>query len=120
MCKVLLGILALSCTVFLVPFSAAAQSTVGSERLCAKVFDTLDLQNPKLKIDLLEDGVVPGFTSIPQIDNAQLMDSVAQYQAVNGLPVTGCLDNRTLAKLNISEPKLDPASAAVERAKPSK
>lgn len=130
MCRPVLSTIALSCSMFLAPFSAAAQATNPPESLCAPVNDTeadneasisgLNLQDYNVTIDLLENGINPGFTSIPEIDNAQLAESVAQFQAANDLPVTGHLDAQTLSKLNIREPKSDPASSAVERAKPSK
>ena len=126
MCKLLVGTVALLCTVFLAPLSTAQNSNL-SENLCAPVSDTEFEQESQIsvldyqqQIDLLENGINPGFTSVPEIDNAQLMESVAQFQAANSLPVTGRLDEQTLAKLNIPNPKLDPASSEIERAKPSK
>src|SRR3954454_10068216 len=100
MCRVLLGAITLLCGIFLAPFSAVAQSTNPSGNVCAPVDDTqtaeessvsaLDYpQDFDVKIDLLENGINPGFTSIPEIDKAQLTESVAQFQAVNNLPVTG-------------------------------
>ena len=131
MFKPLVGTIALLCAVFLVPFSAAAQDSNLPENLCAPASDTefeqessiLALDNQKdlkTQIDLLENGINPGFTSVPEIDRAQLIESVTQFQAANNLPVTGHLDDETLAKLSIRSPKLDPASSAIERAKPSK
>jgi hypothetical protein len=131
MWKPLLGIIALSCTVLFAPFSAAAQSSNVPESLCAPVSDleiepdssisALDYsQNLNTQIDLLENGINPGFTSVPEIDKAELMKSVAQFQAAKGLPVTGRLDEQTLAKLNITTPKVDQGSSPAERAKPSR
>jgi len=124
MFKGLLGTIALLSTIFLSPFSARAQDLNPYENLCAPVSDEFEETAPisahNQQIDLLENGINPGFTSIAEIDNAQLMESVAQFQIVNNLPVTGRLDERTMTKLNIANPKLDSASAAIERAKPSR
>ena len=105
----LLTIGALLCALFFNPFSAAAQSV--------SAFD--DQLDPNVRIDLLENGINPGFTSVPEIDRAKLMESVVQFQAANGLPVTGRLDEQTLAKVNIHNPKSDTAGSVIERAKPS-
>ena len=131
MCKLSLGIFTLLCTIFLAPFLAAAQTSNEFENLCAPVPDTEFDQgssNPALEysqelnipINLLENGINPGFTAVSGIDQAQLMKSVAQFQAANNLPVTGRLDAQTLGRLNLPIPKVDAASSVVERTKPSK
>ena len=111
MWKLMVGIIAVLCTVFVAPFSAAQNSQFFSSASDHRS----DLQT---RIDLLESGINPGFTSDPEIDNAQFMESVARFQAANGLRITGSLDEQTLATLNIPFSKFD--AAAIERAKPSK
>jgi hypothetical protein len=130
MWKLFVGIMVLLSSVFLAPFSSAQNPNL-PENICAPVSDSefdqessisaLDSQQDQnAQIDLLENGINPGFTSVPEIDKAQLMRSVAQFQAANSLPVTGSLDQQTLAKLNLPSVKSDSTSSAIERAKPSK
>jgi len=135
MSKLSVGVIAFLCIVFAAPASAAPQDSSVYESVCAPISDTeleqdlptsaldRDRQDHQTKIDLLESGINPGFTSVPEIDEPQFIESVAQFQAANDLPVTGRLDEQTLAELedlNISHPKSDATGAAVERAKPSK
>jgi peptidoglycan hydrolase-like protein with peptidoglycan-binding domain len=135
MLRASLVIMAILCTLLLVPFAAAQAvpdpGNGGFENLCAPVddleFDYQSLtsmlthqQLESVQIELLERGWVTDFASDAEIGTVQLTDAVAQFQAANNIPATGNIDAQTLDALGIPNPKSDGVAFEVNRAKPSK
>src|SRR5437764_9640707 len=105
-----LVIMAILCTLLLVPFAAAQavpdSGNGGFENLCAPV-DDLELDHQSLssllthqqfesiQIELLERGWVTDFASDSETGDVQLTDAVAQFQAANNIPATGDIDAQT-------------------------
>jgi peptidoglycan hydrolase-like protein with peptidoglycan-binding domain len=130
-----LGIMAISCSLLLVPFAAAQKGPDPEngvfESVCAPVSDSeFDQQSltstlthqqlESIQIELLERGFVTDFGSDADIDKPQVADAVAQFQAANNIPATGEIDAPTLEALGIPNPKSDDGTFEINRAKPSK
>ena len=132
--KTLIGMTAILCVAIFAPAAPAMQNDdVVIENLCApdfvaefnddeSILANLDYQQlEKVRIELLERGFNPGFSSeLDSVSSAQLMEALRQFQAEYDLPVTAQVDGATLAALSIPIQKSRPASEEVLRAKPSR
>src|SRR3954471_3967384 len=130
MLRAALIIVAISCALLFIPLAAAQAPNPDHkafENLCAPVDDqefdhapvTCVLTHQQLEsvqIELLERGWVTDFASDTEIDNVQLTDAVAQFQAANNIPATGEIDMQTLEALGVPIPKSDMGAFEIERA----
>lgn len=119
MSRAFLGIIALSCILFLAPFAASQGCTSDCERQSLLPMMNHE-QVESVQIELLERGIVPVFSQDPEMDKAYLAGDIAVFQEENNMPATGKLDAETMNALGLPLPKSVAIAPEVERAKPSK